>query len=212
MHDHPTLRNIKALFVQKKYRQCIHVCETLLDDCDDDLCLYIHFYLAMAHDDLARQMYDRSRSKSARLALAEEYYEEALNLVADVQREYCIMSPQRLPRAASSMSLLTTSSYTLGPNIQLTEHARAMREQILTHLTLVQEVRARIDEVRKKRQASPRTPTLQSSKSFWLFTPETTRSSEKQSRIAEGKAREWKRERFQPDRYILLAEKALAEL
>lgn len=49
-------------------------------------------------------------------------------------------------------------------------------------------------------------------RSYWSSKPEEIKIDEKQQRIREGRARGWRRERFDPRRYRELADKALAEL
>ena len=53
---------------------------------------------------------------------------------------------------------------------------------------------------------------MAASRSFWSFTPSDVKAKERQKRIEEGRARNWQRKRFDPERYIKLAEQALAEL
>ncbi|KAK6432154.1 hypothetical protein LTR95_011674 [Oleoguttula sp. CCFEE 5521] len=58
----------------------------------------------------------------------------------------------------------------------------------------------------------PVTKGVAQSRSFWSFTPVDVQALEKQERIEEGRARGWKRQRFDAGRYRELAERALAEL
>ena len=53
---------------------------------------------------------------------------------------------------------------------------------------------------------------LQPSRSYWSFKPEAVKQEEKKNRLEAGKERKWFRERFDPNPYRDLAEKALAEL
>ncbi|KXL41333.1 hypothetical protein M433DRAFT_139075 [Acidomyces richmondensis BFW] len=53
---------------------------------------------------------------------------------------------------------------------------------------------------------------LSVARSYWSFKPEEVKIEEKQKRIQEGRARGWRRERFDPKKYRELAEKAMAEL
>jgi hypothetical protein len=51
-----------------------------------------------------------------------------------------------------------------------------------------------------------------STRSYWSFVPAHIKATEKQERIAAGRARNWERKRFQPERYQELCEQALGDL
>lgn len=59
---------------------------------------------------------------------------------------------------------------------------------------------------------SKTTTRLPQSRSFWSFKDEEAEKKEKVTRVEEGRARGWKTARFEPKRYVELAEDALAEL
>lgn len=110
------------------------------------------------------------------------------------------------------------------------EHLECMRVQLDSHIQLVGEAKQRTLRTQAERAAaraaphkggqltalidaagskSKRTP---QSRSYWSFTPRDVKALEKQNRIESGRARGWTRERFQPARYLALADAALAEL
>lgn len=117
---------------------------------------------------------------------------------------------------------------------RLTEHLSAMRTQIQTHITLLQRAKlattvaqaerasrstmsanARLDGGvfgRGPAMATPAARRIPQSKSFWSFTPVDVQAAERKKRIAEGRARGWERKRYTSEKYVALAEKALAEL
>ncbi|KAI7354011.1 hypothetical protein KC357_g416 [Hortaea werneckii] len=78
------LHYIKALFLQKRYRQCIDACRhVLLTTCNEtaDHALQVafaNFYLGLAHDELARLMHDFSQAKVPALDQAERFFRDAL--------------------------------------------------------------------------------------------------------------------------------------
>ncbi|KAK5721109.1 hypothetical protein LTR15_007073 [Elasticomyces elasticus] len=53
---------------------------------------------------------------------------------------------------------------------------------------------------------------LPASRSYWSFTPVDLKAEELRKRVQEGRARGWARTRFDREKYVVLAEKALAEL
>ena len=78
------LHYIKALCLQKHYRQCIQACRDILKNTGDKLQDYplqqtfISFYLGLAHDELARLMHDFSQAKVPAFNQAQQFYKEAL--------------------------------------------------------------------------------------------------------------------------------------
>ncbi|OQN99407.1 hypothetical protein B0A48_14384 [Cryoendolithus antarcticus] len=119
---------------------------------------------------------------------------------------------------------------------KIESHLDALCAQLQTHLRLVQTARlkttipqaqrsartgptvgtplARIPRGKRTGISEPKTPSTKGvaqSRSFWSFTPADVQASEKQKRIEEGRARSWKRQRFDAGRYRELAERALAE-
>lgn len=118
---------------------------------------------------------------------------------------------------------------------RLDEHLMGMRKQLNSHITLVQQSKLRTTIAQAERTVARSTPpistdlrdvsnqfidknlktgkkSMQPSRSYWSFTPEDFKSSEKKRRIDAGRARGWQRNTFRPERYMALAEKALAEL
>lgn len=253
----PELRYVKVLFCRQELRSCIAVGEALVKQlsCIDGDTLhvhraYIHFYLALAEEDMARQMYDLSRYKMAHFENAEQHYHDAeAALIAFQYRERPpqldetpVRQRRGLPRDRSSYALFASpptpasmcsdSSEELSSwQIDCVQHElRAMHKCISTMMDLLAIAKAKAAAAHANREAA-QTPVrtgashenhilfpmstgkkMQATKSFWLFTPDTTKSSDKQKRIEAGRQRGWKRERFQPGRYNLLAERALAEL
>ena len=80
---------VKALFLQNQYRQCIHTSRQVLDAADGESDqtrhpleeTFMRFYLALAHDELARAMHNFSSTKMAAFAQAEGLYREAAALI-----------------------------------------------------------------------------------------------------------------------------------
>ncbi|GIZ43437.1 hypothetical protein CKM354_000666500 [Cercospora kikuchii] len=118
---------------------------------------------------------------------------------------------------------------------RITDHLAAMRTQLETHMKGVQRAQEQIHRAqalqrletpsrsdRDGNSASNRVSTpsngpsrqksLRKSRSFWSFAPEDQKARKKKEHIEAGRARRWKRERFDPSRYQTLCEQALAEL
>jgi hypothetical protein len=109
-------------------------------------------------------------------------------------------------------------------------HLQAMRTQLQSHLNLLHAAKLktsdtqserslahatndrRMKEMSSKSQPGANGNSLPSERSYWSFTPEDVRIVEKQNRIQAGRAREWKKERFDPTKYRDLADAALSEL
>ncbi|KAI6884233.1 hypothetical protein KC360_g8062 [Hortaea werneckii] len=78
------LHYIKALFLQKRYRQCIETCRHVLLTAGDETAehalriAFANFYLGLAHDELARLMHDFSQAKVPALDQAEQFFRDAL--------------------------------------------------------------------------------------------------------------------------------------
>lgn len=113
------------------------------------------------------------------------------------------------------------------------EHLEAMHAQIKTHLCLLRRARLattiaqaerashvaepvsrRMDSITSRggKQDDGMNRRMPTSKSFWSFTPVDVKAAELQKRVEMGRARGWNKERFRPQKYMDLAEKALAEL
>jgi hypothetical protein len=117
------------------------------------------------------------------------------------------------------------------PHFQLVnDHLRAMQVQLQSHLRLLQNAKQKTADIQAERSvahslnnkkskttssnnlATIEQKRLPTGRSYWSFTPEDVRIVEKQNRIQAGRARDWRRERFDPQRYQHLADAALAEL
>ncbi|RMY43916.1 hypothetical protein D0864_15728 [Hortaea werneckii] len=78
------LHYIKALFLQKRYRQCIETCRHVLLTARDETTehalrtAFANFYLGLAHDELAQLMHDFSQAKVPALDQAKHFFTEAL--------------------------------------------------------------------------------------------------------------------------------------
>ncbi|GAB1727618.1 hypothetical protein NU195Hw_g4693t1 [Hortaea werneckii] len=78
------LHYIKALFLQKRYRQCIETCRHVLLTARDETTehalrtSFANFYLGLAHDELAQLMHDFSQAKVPALDQAKHFFTEAL--------------------------------------------------------------------------------------------------------------------------------------
>lgn len=78
------LRYIKALLLQKQYRRCITACRDMLklneveEGMDPIRQSFVRFYLALAHDELARAMHNYSQAKISAFNQAEDFYRDAL--------------------------------------------------------------------------------------------------------------------------------------
>ncbi|KAF2164232.1 hypothetical protein M409DRAFT_25574 [Zasmidium cellare ATCC 36951] len=121
---------------------------------------------------------------------------------------------------------------------RLTEHILSMRAQLQRHIALVHDAQDRLHRAQQEKRASRLAPTtgtplgpinakddvfstpvpspqkigLPQARSYWSFVPEDIKALEKRRRIADGRVRKWKRERFQPGKYRELCERALEEL
>lgn len=96
----------------------------------------------------------------------------------------------------------------------------AIRTQLTTHLHHLLDLKQSTiteQEERVRRQSGSVSDTktatkLPQSRSFWSFKDEEAEKKEKMARVKEGRARGWKTVRFEPKRYVELAEDALSEL
>lgn len=110
---------------------------------------------------------------------------------------------------AASRAQAAYSAHLTAIHIQLTTH--------LHHLLDLKQSTIAEQEERARRQSEPTSNTkiatkLPQSRSFWSFKDEEAEKKEKMTRIEEGRARGWNTARFEPKRYVELAEDALAEL
>ncbi|GAB7354696.1 hypothetical protein MBLNU459_g5116t1 [Dothideomycetes sp. NU459] len=109
--------------------------------------------------------------------------------------------------------------YTVGAADRYFANLQALEIQLRTHLLQVQTlqsetVNAQTERAQNKRASIGPTSSRKSShsRSFWSFKDPTVSIAEKSDRIMKGAARGWARERFIPDKYMQLADEALAEL
>jgi hypothetical protein len=92
------LWHLKCLLLHKQYHQCIKACDELLSSYDEDddnhpfSGLFATFYLAMAHDELARSMHEHSAFKLAYFEKAEQRYYQAVHLLPSLEQCRSIMS------------------------------------------------------------------------------------------------------------------------
>ena len=113
---------------------------------------------------------------------------------------------------------------------RLNEHLQAMHVQLQSHMKLLQDAKQQTLETQAERSAARTAPDqggkltalidaagaknkhLSQSRSYWSFTPEDVKVLEMQKRVEAGRQRGWMRKRFEPGRYVELADAALAEL
>ncbi|KAK5677868.1 hypothetical protein LTS10_009751 [Elasticomyces elasticus] len=85
------LHYIKALYLQKQYRQCIQSCRDVLKAAADSIQQYplqqtfISFYVALSHDELARLMHENSQSKLPAFRQAAQFYKEAIESLSSLE-------------------------------------------------------------------------------------------------------------------------------
>ncbi|KAK5689714.1 hypothetical protein LTR97_012713 [Elasticomyces elasticus] len=83
------LHYIKALFLQKQYRQCIQSCRDVLKAAANRQYplqqTFISFYVALSHDELARLMHENSQSKLPAFRQAAEFYKEAMESLSSLE-------------------------------------------------------------------------------------------------------------------------------
>jgi len=118
-------------------------------------------------------------------------------------------SSRSVQPAAASRAHAAYLTHLTAVHTQLTTHLHHLLE--LKHATITEQ------EERARRQSGSTSNTktttkLPQSRSFWSFKDEEAEKKEKLSKIEEGRARGWKIARFEPKRYVELAEDALAEL
>ena len=112
----------------------------------------------------------------------------------------------------------------------LSDHLHGMRRQLESHIKLLQDTRQQTLNIQAERSAARADPRKSGkltalidaagtknqhtppSVNYWSFTPEDVKVLELQKRVEAGRARVWRRKRFEPGRYMELAEAALAEL
>lgn len=132
------LRCVKALLLQKQYRQCIVTCRKALDSEDDTLSgahplrdTFLRFYLALAHDELTRAMHNFSHAKILAFQQAEELYNDALHTIPTAQT--CLAAIPKPETARSerepSPELKVTSRHDSLQSFGTDDRMRPMSEQ-----------------------------------------------------------------------------------
>jgi len=98
-------------------------------------------------------------------------------------------------------------------------NAAAFVAQLQAHLDTLRELKTKTEAAQAERSAKRSTrnagidsKVMQSSRSYWSFDHTNAGISEKKKRVEEGRARQWKRERVDVEKYRRLAETAMAEL
>jgi len=86
------LWHLKCLLLHRQYHQCIKVGDEILGLLDEDgdihpfSGVFATFYLAMAHDELARSMHEHSAFKLTYFARAEQHYHQAIKLLPSLEQ------------------------------------------------------------------------------------------------------------------------------
>lgn len=99
------------------------------------------------------------------------------------------------------------------------DNARAFVIQLQTHLDKLRELKSKTEAAqaersarRSARNAGIDSRVMQSSRSYWSFDNANAGTPVNTKRVEEGRARQWKRERVNVEKYRRLAETAMAEL
>ena len=94
------LRQLKYLLLHKQYHQCIKASEEILSSHDEGenthpfSGVFATFYLAIAHDELARSMHEHSALKLAYFAKSEQHYHQAIKLLPSLGKFRSVLSQQ----------------------------------------------------------------------------------------------------------------------
>lgn len=94
------LLQLKCLLLRKQYHQCIQASSDVLSSQEDGAGdhpfsgIFAAFYLALAHDELARSMHEHSAFKLGSFEKAEQHYHQAIELLPDVERCRSILETQ----------------------------------------------------------------------------------------------------------------------
>ncbi|KAK3648092.1 hypothetical protein LTR56_002570 [Elasticomyces elasticus] len=97
------LHYIKALYLQKQYRQCIQSCRDVLKAAAESIQQYplqqtfISFYVALSHDELARLMHENSQSKLPAFRQAAQFYKEAIESLSSLEVDTAARKSSRSP-------------------------------------------------------------------------------------------------------------------
>lgn len=128
---HPLeLHVVKALLLQRQYRQCIKACHEILQlGTEDDHTTplqqtFAQFYLALAHDELARAMHTFSQAKVPAFDQAEQFYYQALTSLPSA--EDCLPTPKEEPKPNSRHD--TPSEHTSSQSLHTFSHARSQSD------------------------------------------------------------------------------------
>jgi hypothetical protein len=100
-HPYPhELWRLKCLLLHRQYHQCIKASDELLSS-QDESCgehplsgVFATFYLAMAHDELARSMHEHSAFKLTYFARAEQHYRQAIKLLPSLEQCRIVLNQQ----------------------------------------------------------------------------------------------------------------------
>lgn len=121
------LHIVKALLLQRQYRQCIRVCQRILKEGTADARIaplhhtFAQFYLALAHDELARAMHTFSQAKVSTFDQAEQLYHAALTSLP--KAEDCLLPIEEEPKPDSRHD--TPSENTSSDSLNTFSHARS---------------------------------------------------------------------------------------
>lgn len=124
------LHLIKALLLQRQYRQCIKACQELLRQTNSEECAsllhttFAQFYLALAHDELARSMHPFSQAKVPAFNQAEQFYHQALTSLPEA--EDCIPLKEQDSKPESRHD--TPSEHTSSNSLSTFTHTRSQSD------------------------------------------------------------------------------------
>lgn len=113
------LHYIKALFLQRRYRQCIEACRHVLLTSGDETAehalqvAFANFYLGLAHDELARLMHDFSQAKVPALDQAEQFFRDALRSLPSAEEVAFTLRARQTP--VHERSQTTDDPFSLSP-------------------------------------------------------------------------------------------------
>ena len=95
------LWHLKYLLLHRQYHPCIKASGEILGSSNEDgdihpfSGVFATFYLAMAHDELARSMHEHSAFKLAYYAKAEHHYHQALKLLPSLEQSRGVLNQQQ---------------------------------------------------------------------------------------------------------------------
>lgn len=136
-------------------------------------------------------------------------------------------TPRADLQASAVAAVSRATTFDEAAYFRFTDHLSDLREQLETHVTLVQEAKRRLKRAQAEKDAarsatpgsnavggtSPAEDTdPPQAPASWSFVPQDVKHAQKKRRIQEGRARGWKKERFDAGRYRELCETAMAEL